>query len=161
MVRPWLTLRKKSPWAYWMGWSTQNHKSLRGDMQPLSLERRTAWASNQSCISSDQKVLSRRHQSAMDQTNGFSCEAIEKALLETTTCLLDDMLSTPLAPQIMQQRHPPRFIVPKFTIYDGTTDLFDHLMHYCQVMALDIGDYVLQCKVFPVITTQRVLFYSL
>ncbi|RVW60667.1 hypothetical protein CK203_048878 [Vitis vinifera] len=68
----------------------------------------------------------------MDQTNGFSCEAIEKALLETTTCLLDDMLSTPLAPQIMQQRHPPRFTVPKFTIYDGTTDLFDHLMHYCQ-----------------------------
>ena len=71
MVRPWPTLRKKSPWAYWIGRSTQNHKSLRGDMQPLSLERRTAWASNQPCIRSDQKVLSRRHQSAMDRTNGF------------------------------------------------------------------------------------------
>ena len=36
---------------------------------------------------------------------------------------------------------PPRgFMVLKFIIYDGISDPFDHIMHYKQVMTLDIGN---------------------
>ncbi|XP_034708879.1 uncharacterized protein LOC117931916 [Vitis riparia] len=45
---------------------------------------------------------------------------------------------------------PPRgFIVPKFSTYDGSNDPFDHIMHYRQLMTLDIGNDMLLCKVFP------------
>ena len=36
----------------------------------------------------------------------------------------------------------------KFTMYDGTTDPFNHLMHNQQVMTLDVRNYTLMCKVF-------------
>ncbi|RVW84783.1 hypothetical protein CK203_046658 [Vitis vinifera] len=36
-----------------------------------------------------------------------------------------------------------------FSTYDGTNDPFDHIMHYRQLMTLDIGNDALLCKVFP------------
>ncbi|XP_034672510.1 uncharacterized protein LOC117904099 [Vitis riparia] len=41
------------------------------------------------------------------------------------------------------------FLVPKFSTYDGCSDPFDHIMHYRQLMTLDIGNDPLLCKVFP------------
>ncbi|RVW81904.1 hypothetical protein CK203_033232 [Vitis vinifera] len=46
-------------------------------------------------------------------------------------------------------RAPRGFLVPKFSTYDGTNDPFDHIMHYRQLMTLDIGNDALLCKVFP------------
>ncbi|RVW28614.1 hypothetical protein CK203_100883 [Vitis vinifera] len=46
-------------------------------------------------------------------------------------------------------RAPRGFLVPKFSAYDGTNDPFDHIMHYRQLMTLDIGNDALLCKVFP------------
>ena len=40
-------------------------------------------------------------------------------------------------------------MVPKFMTYDETIDPFDHIMHYKQLMTLDIGNDALLCKVFP------------
>ena len=37
----------------------------------------------------------------------------------------------------------------KFSTYDGSNDPFDHIMHYRQLMTLDIGNDALLCKVFP------------
>ena len=34
-------------------------------------------------------------------------------------------------------------------MYDGTNDLFDHIMHFRQLITLDIGNDALLCKVFP------------
>ncbi|RVX05774.1 hypothetical protein CK203_023922 [Vitis vinifera] len=34
----------------------------------------------------------------------------------------------------------------KFSTYDGSSDLFDHIMHYQQLMTLDIGNNALLCK---------------
>ena len=39
--------------------------------------------------------------------------------------------------------------MPKFSAYDGFSDPFDHIMHYKQLMTLDIGNDALLCKVFP------------
>ncbi|KAL6317329.1 hypothetical protein AAG906_030082 [Vitis piasezkii] len=62
---------------------------------------------------------------------------------------LDDMLSTPFSPRIIKYEPPRGFIVLKFSTYDGSNDPFDHIMHYWQLMTLDIGNDMLLCKVFP------------
>ncbi|RVX04319.1 hypothetical protein CK203_018517 [Vitis vinifera] len=62
---------------------------------------------------------------------------------------LDDMLSTPFSSRIIKYEPPRGFIVPKFSTYDGSRDPFDHIMHYRQLMTLDIGNDRLLCKVFP------------
>ncbi|WKA08968.1 hypothetical protein VitviT2T_026648 [Vitis vinifera] len=62
---------------------------------------------------------------------------------------LDDMLSTPFCSYIINYEPPRGFLVPKFSTYDGTNDPFDHIMHYRQLMTLDIGNDALLCKVFP------------
>ncbi|XP_059591094.1 uncharacterized protein LOC132253328 [Vitis vinifera] len=62
---------------------------------------------------------------------------------------LDDMLSTPFSPRIIKYEPPRGLIVPKFSMYDGSNDPFDHIMHYRQLMTLDIGNDRLLCKVFP------------
>ncbi|RVW21303.1 hypothetical protein CK203_110085 [Vitis vinifera] len=62
---------------------------------------------------------------------------------------LDDMLSMPFSSRIINYEPPRGFIVPKFSTYDGSSDPFDHIMHYRQLMTLDIGNDMLLCKVFP------------
>ena len=62
---------------------------------------------------------------------------------------LDDMLSTPFCSQIIHYEPPRGFLVPKFSTYDGSNDPFDNIMHYRQLMTLDIGNDALRCKVFP------------
>ncbi|KAL6349878.1 hypothetical protein AAG906_001765 [Vitis piasezkii] len=59
---------------------------------------------------------------------------------------LDDMLSTPFNPYIINYEPPRGFMVSKFSTYDRTNDSFDHIMHYRQLMTLDIGNDVLLCK---------------
>ena len=62
---------------------------------------------------------------------------------------LDDMLSISFSLYIINYELPRGFMVPKFNIYNGTSDSFDHIKHYRQVMTLDIGNDALPCKVFP------------
>ncbi|XP_034707722.1 uncharacterized protein LOC117930990 [Vitis riparia] len=62
---------------------------------------------------------------------------------------LDDMLSTIFYSHIVHYDPPRGFLVPKFSMYVGSTDPFDHIMHYRQLMTLDIGNDALLCKVFP------------
>ncbi|RVW88480.1 hypothetical protein CK203_043865 [Vitis vinifera] len=62
---------------------------------------------------------------------------------------LDDMLSTPFCSHIIHYEPPRKFLVPKFSTYDGSNDPFNHIMHYHQLMTLDIGNDALLCKVFP------------
>ena len=75
--------------------------------------------------------------------------AHRKAPLSSISRRLDDMLSTSFDPHIISYKPPRMFLVPKFTMYDGTSDPFDHLLHYQQLMTLDIGNDVLLYKAFP------------
>nr|CAN69696.1 hypothetical protein VITISV_012964 [Vitis vinifera] len=59
------------------------------------------------------------------------------------------MLSTPFCSHIIHYEPPRGFLVSKFSTYDGSSDPFDHIMHYRQLMTLDIGNDKLLCKVFP------------
>ena len=58
------------------------------------------------------------------------------------------MLSMSFDPHIINYESSKGFIVPKFTTYDLTSDLFDHIMHFRQLITLDIGNETLFCKVF-------------
>ena len=58
------------------------------------------------------------------------------------------MLSMSFDPHIIIYEPPMRFLVPKLTIYDGTSDPFNHVMNFRQLITLNIGNDVLLYKVF-------------
>ena len=60
-----------------------------------------------------------------------------------------DMLSTPLGQHILDYDPPCGFSIPPFAMYDGSSDPYDHMLHYNQAMILSVGDDRLLCKVFP------------
>ena len=60
-----------------------------------------------------------------------------------------DMLSTPLGQHILHYDPPRDFSIPPFAMYDGSSDPYDHILHYNQAVILSAGDDRLLCKVFP------------
>ena len=61
------------------------------------------------------------------------------------------MLSTPLRQLILDYDPPHGFSIPPFAMYEGSFDLYDHMLHFNQAMILNAGDDRLLCKVFSVI----------
>ena len=59
------------------------------------------------------------------------------------------MLSSPLGRHILDYEPPRGFVIPTFTMFDGSTDPYDHMLHYNQVMSLNEDNDILLCKVFP------------
>ena len=44
---------------------------------------------------------------------------------------------------------PPRgFVIPQFSMYNGSSDPYDHMLHFNQAIILNAGDDRLLCKVF-------------
>ena len=58
------------------------------------------------------------------------------------------MLSSPLGQHILNYKPPHRFVMPTFTVFDGSNDPYNHMLHYNQVMTLNAGNDRLLCKVF-------------
>ena len=75
-------------------------------------------------------------------------EITHEAPLGTICRHLDDMLSTPFGAYIINYESPRGFVVLKFTMYDETSDHFDHLMHHKQVMTLNVRNDMLLCEIF-------------
>ena len=59
------------------------------------------------------------------------------------------MLSSPLGQHILDYDPPRGFSIPSFTMYDGSSDPYDHMLHLNQAMILNARDDRLLCKVFP------------
>ena len=59
------------------------------------------------------------------------------------------MLSSPLGQHILDYEPPRGFSIPSFAMYDGSSDPYDHMLHFNQAMVLKAGDDRLLCKVFP------------
>ena len=53
---------------------------------------------------------------------------------------LYDMLSSPLSQHILDYEPPCRFVIPPFSIYDGSSDPYDHMLHFNQAMILNAGN---------------------
>ena len=59
------------------------------------------------------------------------------------------MFSTPLRQHILDYNPPRGFSIPPFAMYNGSSNQYDHMLHYNQAMILSAGDDRLLCKVFP------------
>ena len=59
------------------------------------------------------------------------------------------MLSSPLGQHILNYKPPQGFVMPAFTMFDGSNDPYDHMLHYNQAMTLNAGNDHMLCKVFP------------
>ena len=61
---------------------------------------------------------------------------------------LDDMLSSPLGQHILDYEPPRGFVMPTFAMFNGSSDPYDHMLHYNQAMTLNADNDHLLCKVF-------------
>ena len=59
----------------------------------------------------------------------------------------DDMLSSPLGQHILDYEPHRGFVIPAFATFDGSIDLYDHMLHYNQAMILNADNDWLLCKV--------------
>ena len=59
------------------------------------------------------------------------------------------MLSSPLGQHILSYEPPRGFFIPSFAMYGGSSDPYDHMLHFNQAMILNARDDRLLCKVFP------------
>ena len=62
---------------------------------------------------------------------------------------LDDIPSSPLRGLILDYESSCGFVIPTFTMFDDSTDPYDHMLHYNQAMTLNADNDLLLCKVFP------------
>ena len=58
------------------------------------------------------------------------------------------MLSSPLGQHILNYEPPHGFVMPNFTMFDGSNDPYDHMLHYNQAMTMNTDNDRLLCKVF-------------
>ena len=58
------------------------------------------------------------------------------------------MLSSPLDQHILDYEPPHGFVIPPFAMYDGSSDPYDHMLHFNKAMILNAWDDRLLCKVF-------------
>ena len=59
------------------------------------------------------------------------------------------MLSSSLGQHILSYEPPRGFAIPLFAMYDGSSDPYDHMLHFNQAMILNAENDRLLCKVFP------------
>ena len=58
------------------------------------------------------------------------------------------MLSSPVGQHILHYEPTRVFFMPTFTIFDGSNDPHDHMLHYNQEMTLNACNDRLLCKIF-------------
>ena len=58
------------------------------------------------------------------------------------------MLSSPLRQHILSYEAPHGFTIPPFAMYDGSSDPYDHMIHFNQAMILSARNDHRLCKVF-------------
>ena len=71
------------------------------------------------------------------------------------------MLSSPLGQYILDYDLPHGFSIPIFTIFDGFTNPYDHMLHYNQATTLNAGNDWLLYKVFLTSLRHKLPRYSI
>ena len=75
----------------------------------------------------------------------------------------EDMLSSLLVYHILNYEPPHGFAIPSFAMYDGSSDPYNHMLHFNQAMILSAGNDRILCKVFNASLKEPTLawFYKL
>ena len=110
--------------------------------------------------SRDQRPPTPTHQYVPDQAGGrpplapsmyrpFGATPAPQMFVPSAVRGPQDLLSTPFGQHILDYDPPRGFSIPPFAMYDGSSDPYDHMLHYNQAMILNARDDRLLCKVFP------------
>ena len=62
---------------------------------------------------------------------------------------LHQISKSPFTQRIERGKLPQRFTQPTFTMYNGRTDLVEHVSHFNQRTVVHLKNEALMCKVFP------------
>ena len=62
---------------------------------------------------------------------------------------LNQVTKSPFTHRIEGESLPRRFNQPTFSLYNGRTNLVEHVSHFNQKMAVHSKDETLMCKMFP------------
>ena len=139
--------------------ATEDHSRKwppRRSSRSVSVARRRVWREP----SKDQRPPTPAHQYVPDRTGDlprpiptmyqpFGATPAPQTMFASAVQRPQDMLSTPLGQHILDYDPPRGFSIPPFAMYDGSSDPYDHMLHYNQAMILNAGDDRLLCKVFP------------
>ena len=101
--------------------------------------------------SKDQRPPTPAHQYVPDRAGGFpppvpsmyppfGAALAPQLIFSSTVRGPQDMLSTPLGQHILDYDPPRGFSIPPFAMYDGSSDPYDHMLHFNQAMILNAGD---------------------
>ena len=52
----------------------------------------------------------------------------------------NDMIFLPRGQHILDYEPPRGFVIPAFSMFDGSTDPYDHMLHYKKAMILNAGN---------------------
>ena len=110
--------------------------------------------------SRDQRPLTLAHQYVPDRAGGFpqpvpsmyppfGVAPAPQMIFSSAVWGPQNMLSTPLGQHILDYDPPCGFSIPPFAMYNGSSDSYDHMLHFNHAMILNTGDDRLLCKVFP------------
>ena len=61
----------------------------------------------------------------------------------------NDIHSSPIGQHILEYEPQRGFSMPTFAMFNGSSDPYDHMLHFSQAMTLNAGNDRLLCKVFP------------
>ena len=78
----------------------------------------------------------------------FEAAPAPHILISTIVRGLEDMLSSSLGQHILSYEPPRGFVISSVSMYDGSSNSYDHMLHFNQVMILNAGNDRLLCKVF-------------
>ena len=70
----------------------------------------------------------------------FGAEPTPYMPAPTTVWGPEDKLSSPLGQNILSYESPCGFVIPSFSMYDGSFDSYDHMLHFNQAMILNAVD---------------------
>lgn len=119
--------------------AASHHDGDSDDGQDITYEQRSRTPISKTFSYEDEHP--RKKQPQGPPHGGVGNNAMSKAL--------NQISRSPFTRRIEGAKLPQRFNQPTFTIYNGRTDLVEHVSHFNQRMAVYSRDEALMCKVFP------------
>ena len=92
-------------------------------------------------FSGDKEYSNYRHKRKGTSYKGLGNKAMNEALSQVA--------KSPFTRRIEGASLPRRFNQPTFSLYNGRTDLVEHVSHFNQKMVVHFKDEALMCKIFP------------
>ena len=120
--------------------SSLGSKSSSKDAEDATYRQRSRTPPSET-FSGKEEYISHRRKNKNPSHKGLGNTAMNEALSQVA--------KSPFTRRIEGARLPRWFNLPTFSLYNGRTDLVEHVSHFNQKMAVHSKDEALMCKIFP------------